>query len=206
MTGEDKNGTDRPGALTEEQAGRMLDELNEVIRAGEQARAERAEVIQLLAAQGWTQDRIARLTGMSQPAVSKQMARHRDAGPGPAPDFTLDQGDAPWLEGRLWGLAEEIAETVPGGAARCAPYVHALARGRERFTPRGVDELRRLVEEDLRTHHGELPGEYRTAYDRISRALDVPSGRQEPAPGSPSVRRTLARRLQRDALADTGRP
>ncbi|WP_197093783.1 helix-turn-helix domain-containing protein [Nonomuraea sp. SBT364] len=182
--------------LTEEQAGRMLADMNDVIRAGDDMRRLRAEVIAALAGLGWTQDRIARLTGMSQPAVSKHVARQRTGGSQPPLELSLDQHDVPWLEGRLWGLAEHLAETYD--TARCARHVHAIARGRKRFTPQLVDELRRLVEEDLRLHRERLPGGCRAAYDRISRGLDVPAKVTPPAPAS--VRRTLARELQRSRL------
>ncbi|MDJ0466426.1 hypothetical protein [Streptomyces sp. H27-C3] len=84
------------------------------------------------------------------------------------------------------------------GAARCTPCVHAIARGKKRFTPQNVDELRRLLEEDLRLHRVELPGSYRKAYDEISRGLDVPSN--VTATASASVRRALACQIQRDRL------
>ncbi|MFE9927791.1 sigma-70 family RNA polymerase sigma factor [Streptomyces sp. NPDC005533] len=203
MTGEE-DARQRPGALTEEQAGRIFAGMNEVIRAGEEMRQLRTEMIGVLAGWGWTQDRIARLADVSQPAVSKQAAKHRTQGP-PAPmGLALDQGDAPWLEGRLWGLAEEIAETV-GDTARCVRHVDALARGRKRFTPGNVDALRRLVEEDLRVHRAELPAGYRSAYDEISRGLDVPpkaATAAAPGPESASVRRALAHRIQRDQLGE----
>ncbi|MDT0549219.1 MULTISPECIES: sigma-70 family RNA polymerase sigma factor [Streptomyces] len=198
MAGEES--TDRiPEALTEEQAGRMLSAMNEVIRAGEEMRKLRAEMIKVLVGFGWTQDRIARLTDMSQPAVSKQVAKYRAGDPPPPVTLSLDQRDIPWLEGRLWGLAEEISETFYD-TARCTRYVNAIARGRKRFTPENVDELRRLVEEDLRTHQPELPSGYRAAYDEISRALDLPSGATTTA--SASVRRALAHQIQRDRLRD----
>ena len=186
-----------PGTLTEEQAERMLAGMNEVIRAGEEMRKLRAEMIQAFAGLGWTQERIARLTGMSQPAVSKQVAKYR-AGDAPPPvELALDQRDVPWLEGRLWGLAEEISETF-GDTARCSLFVHAVARGRKRFTPRTVDELQRRVEEDLRTHRATLPGGYQEAYDRISRGLDVPA--KVTSGGSASSRRALACQIQRARL------
>ncbi|MFF4586364.1 sigma-70 family RNA polymerase sigma factor [Streptomyces sp. NPDC001388] len=199
MTGEESTGSG-PGALTEEQAGRMLADINEVIRAGEEMRALRAEMIQVFAGLGWTQDTIARLAGMSQPAVSKQMTKHRDDPPPPV-ELALDQRDAPWLEGRLWGLAEEISECL-GHSAHCTRYVEAVTRGRKRFTPQNVDALRRLVEEDLRVHRAELPAGHRAAYDTISRGLDLPERATAPATASASVRRTLARRLQRDRLRE----
>ncbi|MFD9570183.1 sigma-70 family RNA polymerase sigma factor [Streptomyces sp. NPDC059982] len=202
MTGEEQTRQD-PGTLTEEQARRMFADMNEVIRAGEEMRGLRTEMIGVVAGLGWTQDRIARLTGMSQPAVSKQLTRHRADEAPPPVELSLDQYDVPWLEGRLWGLAEELAEAFPG-AARCAGHVDALARGRKRFTPRTVDALRRLVEEDLALHRAELPRGCREAYDRISRGLDVPP-KAAPADGpagSASVRRALAHRIQRDRLGD----
>lgn len=194
--------------LTEEQAGRMVARMNEVIRAGEEMRRLRAEMIKLFAGFGWTQDTIARLTDMSQPAVSKQVTKYRTDGPQPTPSLSLDQHDAPWLEGRLQGLAEEISETCPE-SARCTRFVHAVARGRKRFTPRTVDELRRLVEEDLRAHRAELPSGYRDAYDAISRGLDLPPKAAAPAAdaapaASASVRRALAQQLQRDRLRGDG--
>ncbi|MFC8450323.1 sigma-70 family RNA polymerase sigma factor [Kitasatospora sp. NPDC057223] len=198
MTG-DQNRHRAPEALTEEQAERMLAGMNEVIRAGEEMRRLRAEMITLFAGFGWTQDRIARLTEVSQPAVSKQVAKYRSADPAPPMDLSLDQPDTPWLEGRLWGLAEEIAETLD--PARCARHVNAVARGRKRFTPRSVDELRRLVEADLRLHRAELPAGYRAAYDEISRGLDSPA--KTVGSGSASVRRTLAQQIQRDRLGGT---
>ncbi|GLH96060.1 hypothetical protein Pa4123_13330 [Phytohabitans aurantiacus] len=182
--------------LTEEGAARLLAGMNEVIRAGEEMRKLRAEMIQVFVGLGWTQETIAHLTDMSQPAVSKQVARYR-AGDAPPPmELSLDQYDVPWLEGRLWGLAEEIAETLDG-AARCGRYVDSLARGRKRFTPQNVYELRRLVEDDLR--EAKLPGGYQRAYDQISRALDVPA-RTATGTGSASARRALAYHLQRDQL------
>ncbi|MER5428033.1 sigma-70 family RNA polymerase sigma factor [Streptomyces sp. NPDC002588] len=188
------------GKLTEAQAERMLADINEVIRAGEEMRRLRAELIQVFAGLGWTQETIARLAGMSQPAVSKQMAKHRDTDPSSAPEFDLEQPDLPWLEGRLWGLAEEISESL-GHTAHCTRYVDAVTRGRKRFTPQHVDELRRLVEEDLRAHRAELPAGHRAAYDRISRGLDLPAKSEATGTtGSASVRRALARRLQRDRL------
>lgn len=195
----DEEDVQNPTALTEEQAGQMLAEMNEVIRAGEEMRLLRAEMIKVLVGLGWTQEKIARLTDMSQPAVSKQVAKYRSADPLPPMRLSLDQYDTPWLEGRLWGLAEEISENFHD-TARCTRHVNAIARGRKRFTPRHVDELRRLLEEDLLLHRADMPGSYRDAYDEISRALDVPS--QAPAtPTAPaSVRRALAHRLQRDRL------
>ncbi|MFE3070491.1 sigma-70 family RNA polymerase sigma factor [Streptomyces sp. NPDC059247] len=186
-----------PATLTEEQARRMLAEMNEVIRAGEEMRKLRAEMIEVFAGFGWTQERIARLTDMSQPAVSKQMAKHRSDEPRPPMEVALDQRDTPWLEGRLWGLAEEISRTL-GETAHCTRCVQALARGKKRFTPQNVDELRRLVEEDLRLSRAELPGGHRAAYDQISRGLDVPSGVTTTT--SASVRRTVAHQIQRDQL------
>ncbi|MFC8130663.1 sigma-70 family RNA polymerase sigma factor [Streptomyces sp. NPDC057302] len=187
------------GALTEGQAARMLAGMNEVIRAGEEMRKLRAEMIQLFAGFGWTQDKIAALADMSQPAVSKQMAKSRPDDRLPPPmELHLDQRDSAWLEGRLWGLAEEVSETLDD-SAHCTRYVNALARGKKRFTPQNVDELRRLVEEDLRRHQAELPGGHRHAYDQISRHLDVPTKAGATA-GSASVRRALAHEIQRDRL------
>jgi hypothetical protein len=186
-------------SLTEEQAERMLADMNEVIRAGEEMRRLRAEMIKLFVGLGWTQERIARLTDMSQPAVSKQVTKYKAGDPLPPTSFSLDQQDVPWLEGRLWGLAEEISEAFEE-TARCARYVHAIARGKKRFTPQNVDELRRLVEADLTLHQAQLPGSFRKAYDEIGRGLDIPA--KVAATGSASVRRTLAHRIQRDRLRD----
>jgi hypothetical protein len=191
-----------PETLTEEQAARMLGDMNDVIRAGEEMRKLRTEMIRVFAGFGWTQDRIARLTDMSQPAVSKQVARHRTGEPAPPLGLGLDQHDVPWLEGRLWALAEEIAETHE--AAACTRYVHAVARGKKRFTPRDVDELRRLVEEDLRLLGAELPPAYRAAYDAISRGLDLPATPPATPAAPASVRRALARQIQRDRLRGDG--
>lgn len=79
----DEEDVQNPTALTEEQAGQMLAEMNEVIRAGEEMRLLRAEMIKVLVGLGWTQEKIARLTDMSQPAVSKQVAKYRSADPLP---------------------------------------------------------------------------------------------------------------------------
>jgi len=184
------------------QAERMLAEMNDVIRAGEEMRQLRAEMIKLFAGFGWTQERIAQLTGMSQPAVSKQVAKYKLGESSPPMPLSLDQHDIPWLEGRLWGLAEELSETVD---ARCTRYVHAIARGKKRFTPQNVDELRRLVEEDLRLHRAVIPASYQQAYDAIGRGLDVPSKAATTASAttaSASVRRALARQIQRNQLRD----
>jgi hypothetical protein len=134
---------------------------------------------------------------MSQPAVSKQVVKYKLGEPVPPMGLSLDQQDTPWLEGRLWGLAEEISETFDG-TARCTRYVNAIARGKKRLTPQNVDELRRLVEEDLRLHRAEMPRSYQDTYDTISRGLDVPSKVTTTAPAS--VRRTLAYQIQRDRL------
>ncbi|MDF6023050.1 sigma-70 family RNA polymerase sigma factor [Streptomyces sp. JH34] len=184
--------------LNEEQAGRILAGMNEVIRAGEEMRKLRAEMIKALAGFGWTQERIAQFTDMSQPAVSKQMAKHRtDDLPPHSTGALLGQRDVPWLEGRLWGLAELISEALDE-TARCTRCVNALTRGKKRFTPRNIDELRRLVEEDLRLHLTELPDGCQAAYDEISRGLDLPS---KVAPTtSASVRRSIGHRIQRDLL------
>ncbi|MFJ7087140.1 sigma-70 family RNA polymerase sigma factor [Streptomyces griseus] len=184
--------------LTEEQAGALFADMNEVIRAGEEMRRLRSEMITLFAGLGWTQETIARLSGMSQPAVSKQVAKERP-GKSVPPGTALDQHDPPWLEGRLWGLAEEISETLLDDA-RCTRLTDALGRGRKPFTPRTVDALRRLVEQDLTERRAELPGSHRSAYDVISRGLDVPV--RTPVAGSAQMRRTLARRVQRDRLAE----
>ncbi|MFD9355100.1 sigma-70 family RNA polymerase sigma factor [Streptomyces sp. NPDC060031] len=188
--------------LTEEQAERMLARMNEVIRAGEEMRRLRTEMIKVLVDLGWTQDRIARLTEMSQPAVSKQVTKYKGDDPLPPMELSLAQYDRPWLEGRLWGLAEEISESCD--AARCTRHVNAIARGRRRFTSQHVDELRRLVEEDLRLHRAELPAGFREAYDDIGRGLDVPpkgaATAAAAATASPSVRRALACQIQRDRL------
>ncbi|MFI8850812.1 sigma-70 family RNA polymerase sigma factor [Streptomyces sp. NPDC053499] len=218
-----------PETLSEEQAERMFAEMNEIIRAGEETRRLRTEMIRLLARSGWSQEKIARLAGMSQPAVSKQVTKYKadrsvDVPPSLV-DLSLDQNDTPWLEGRLWGLAEEISAACPD-SARCTRFLHAVARGRKRFTPQTVDELRRLVEHDLLRHRAELSGGYRAAYDRISRGLDVPSpvpapasspppspglvpapgqqGTAATAPAPASVRRALARQVQRDHLRHSG--
>ncbi|QIY96585.2 sigma-70 family RNA polymerase sigma factor [Streptomyces sp. S1D4-11] len=179
----------------------MFADMNDVIRAGEEMRRLRAEMIKLFAGLGWTQDRIARLTGMSQPAVSKQVTKHKGDDPSPPPRLSLDQHDTPWLEGRLWGLAEEISETLHD-TAHCTRHLDAVARGKKHFTPQSVDELRRLVEEDLRLHRAALPGGHRHAYDEISRALDIPVPATATPTESPSVRRTLARQIQRTRLRD----
>ncbi|MFI1094466.1 sigma-70 family RNA polymerase sigma factor [Streptomyces sp. NPDC020917] len=192
-----------PGALTEAQAGRIFAAMNDVIRAGEEMRGRRAELIAALARLGWTQDAIARLAGMSQPAVSKQMGKARGADPAPPIGLALDQYDTAWLEGRLWGVAEEISAALDD-TAHCTRHLHALSRGRKRFTPQSVDALRRLVEADLRDHRDALPAGHRDAYDAISRALDVPpkpATKSRPAPpGSPATRRALACALQRERL------
>ncbi|MEV0992452.1 sigma-70 family RNA polymerase sigma factor [Streptomyces sp. NPDC049949] len=186
-----------PEALTEEQAERILVGMNEIIRAGEEMRRLRAEMVKVFAGFGWTQERIAQLTDMSQPAVSKQMAKHRSDEPLPPMEVSLAQHDAPWLEGRLWGLAEEISETLDE-SAHCSRHVNALARGRKRFTPQTTDELRRLVEKDLRSYRAELSGAHQAAYDEISRGLDVPAKATDPRPAS--VRRSIAHQIQRDLL------
>lgn len=200
---EDTRRTPEPptGPLTEAQAERMFADMNDVIRAGEEMRRLRAEMIRLFADLGWTQDRIARLTGMSQPAVSKQVTKHKGDDPSPPPRLSLDQHDAPWLEGRLWGLAEEISEALHD-TAHCTRYVNAVARGRKHFTPQHVDELRRLVEADLRLHRTALSDGHRHAYDEISRALDTAAPSAPTPTGSPSARRTLARQIQRAGLRE----
>ncbi len=179
----------------------MLAGMNEVIRAGEEMRKLRTEMIKLLAGFGWTQDRIAQLTDMSQPAVSKQVTKHKMGDPLPRMGLSLDQHDAAWLEGRLWGLAEEISEAFYD-TARCTRYVNAIARGKKRFTPQNVDDLRRLVEADLILHQAEMPSSYRDAYDEISRGLDVPS--KVVTPASAAMRRALAYQIQRDRLRGDG--
>lgn len=185
--------------LTEQQVADMFAGMNEVIRAGEEMRRMRAEMIQLFAGAGWTQDRLARLAGMSQPAVSKQVSKPRA---GEAADLSLDRDDTPWLEGRLWGLAEELSEALDD-TAHCSRPVHALTRGRKRFTPQNVDALRRLVEADLRERAAELPGGYRDTYDRIARGLDVRAGvGGDPEAGSAATRRALARQIQRVRLRE----
>ncbi|MGR4878334.1 sigma-70 family RNA polymerase sigma factor [Streptomyces sp. LARHCF249] len=198
--GEREPGT--PETLTEEQAARMLVGMNEVIRAGEEMRKLRTEMIKVFLGFGWTQDKIARLTDMSQPAVSKQVTKYKTDEPLPPLDLALDQYDTPWLEGRLWGLAEEVSEALHD-TAHCSRAVDALARGRKRFTPRTVDDLRRHLEVDLREHRARLPAGYRSAYDEISRALDVPpkaAAAATPGAAPASVRRALAHQLQRDRL------
>ncbi|QIY71683.1 sigma-70 family RNA polymerase sigma factor [Streptomyces sp. RLB1-33] len=200
---EDTRRTPQPptGPLTEAQAERMFADMNDVIRAGEEMRRLRAEMIKLFAGLGWTQDRIAHLTGMSQPAVSKQVTKHKGDDPSPPPRLSLDQHDTPWLQGRLWGLAEEISETLHD-TAHCTRHLNAVARGKKHFTPQSVDELRRLVEEDLRLHRATLPGGHRHAYDEISRALDLPGPTTANPTESASVRRTLARQIQRANLRE----
>lgn len=190
------------GALTEGLAERMLAGMNEVIRAGEEMRRLRAEMIKLFVDLGWTQDRIAELADMSQPAVSKQVSKYRAGDRLPPMELHLDQRDLPWLEGRLWGLAESISETLDD-SAHCTRHVAAIGRGRRRLTPENVDALRRLVEQDLREHQAQLPGSHREAYDEISRRLDVPA--KVTAVGSASVRRALAREIQRDGLGSRWR-
>ncbi|MFG2888375.1 sigma-70 family RNA polymerase sigma factor [Streptomyces sp. NPDC048248] len=192
-----------PERLTEEQAERMLAEMNDVIRAGEEMRKLRAEMIKLFAGFGWTQERISQLTEMSQPAVSKQVSKHKTGDPLPPMEFSLDQHDAPWLEGRLWGLAEEITDFTDH-TARCTRCLNAIARGKKRFTPRNVDELRRLVEEDLMLRRADIPGSYRDAYDEISRGLDLPAPSKTTATTPASLRRALARQIQRDRLRAVG--
>lgn len=138
---------------------------------------------------------------MSQPAVSKQVAKCKVGDRPPPMGLHLDQQDPAWLEGRLWGLAEVVSETL-GEAAHCTGHVNALGRGRKRFTPQSVDELRRLLEEDLRRHQAQLPGVHRDTYDEIARRLDIPADVTPggTAAGSDSVRRALAHAIQRDQL------
>ncbi|MGW7069239.1 sigma-70 family RNA polymerase sigma factor [Streptomyces sp. NPDC054855] len=200
-SGEDTQADFREGSgvLSEGQAERMLAGMNEVIRAGEEMRKLRAEMIKLFVDLGWTQDKIAELADMSQPAVSKQVAKRKAGDRPPTMELHLDQRDPPWLEGRLCGLAEVVSETL-GDAAHCTRQVTALGRGRKRFTPQSVDELRRLLEEDLREHRAQLPGAHRDTYDEIARRLDVPA--DVTATGSASVRRTLAHAIQRDQLGN----
>ncbi|MFD0371731.1 sigma-70 family RNA polymerase sigma factor [Streptomyces sp. NPDC127114] len=186
--------------MTEEQVGRMFAGMNEIIHAGEEMRRLRCEMIQLFAAAGWTQDRLARLAGMSQPAVSKQVARA--AGADEPADVSLEQLDTPWLEGRLWGLAEELSAALDD-TAHCSRLVHALARGRKRFTPQNVDALRRLVEEDLREYGAEAPFRaYQNTYDRIARGLDVLATSEGTEAGRASRRRALACQIQRVRLQE----
>lgn len=134
MAGEEKSRR-TPETLTEEQAERMLADMNDVIRAGEEMRKLRTEMIKLFTDFGWTQDKIAQLTDMSQPAVSKQVKKHKEGDPLPRMGLSLEQRDAPWLEGRLWGLAEEMSETFCD-AARCTRSVNAIARGKSASRPR----------------------------------------------------------------------
>ncbi|WP_327092777.1 hypothetical protein OIE66_19710 [Nonomuraea sp. NBC_01738] len=183
-----------PEALTQQQAADLLAGINDTIRAGEEMRALRTELVKVFADYGWTQDAIAHLTDMSQPAVSKHVARHRTDHTPPL-DLTLDQPDTPWLEGRLWALAERLSETHPR-TTRCTPHLHAIARGKRHFTPQTVDELRRLVEDDLRTHAADLPPAYRKTYDTISRTLDQPPNPSPQPPTTPTARRTLAYQVQ----------
>ncbi|WP_256669095.1 sigma-70 family RNA polymerase sigma factor [Streptomyces fulvorobeus] len=187
-----------PEVLTEEQAERILAGMNEVIRAGEEMRKLRAEMIKVFAGFGWTQERIAQLTDMSQPAVSKQMAKHRTDELRTPMEVSLDQRDIPWLEGRLWGLAEEISETLDE-AAHCTRYVNALTRGKKRFTPRNIDELRRLVEEDLRLRRAELSGGTRPRMTRSAAVLTFP--RRSPPPHQ---RRCAALSLTRSSAMYSG--
>lgn len=133
--------------------------------------------------------------------MSKQVAKHRTDAPQPPTKLSLDQYDTPWLEGRLWGLAEELSETLHE-TARCTRYVDALTRGKKHFTPQNIDELRRLVEEDLRLHRADLPVGHRAAYDEISRGLDLPSHVTVTTTAPASVRRSLAHRIQRDRLSN----
>ncbi|MGW9249683.1 hypothetical protein [Streptomyces badius] len=114
-------------------------------------------MITLFAGLGWTQERTARLTGMSRPAVSERVAKARPDGPAPPPDITLDQHDAPWPEGRLRGPAEAISATLDGGA-HCTHLTDALGRGRKQFTPQNVDALRRLFERNLTSRQEESEG------------------------------------------------
>ncbi|MFD6416234.1 hypothetical protein, partial [Streptomyces sp. NPDC060194] len=201
--------------LTEAQATRLFADLNDVIRAGDDARRRRGELIHALADLGWTQDRIARLAGMSQPAVSKHLLKPRAGQPSRSQRrFTddqlvssLDQSDVPWLHGRLWALADAVSAACRqtlGAPAHCSAFADALDRGRRRLTPRTADELRRLVEEDLRRHGGWLPEDHRSTYDTVARALDHAELNGPPTAGGhlgpPAVRRATARRIQRERL------
>ncbi len=187
---------DDSDVLTEDQAGRILAGMNEVIRAGEEMRKLRTEMIKVFVGLGWTQERIAQVTDVSQPAISKHVRKHQIGDP---PRLGLDQRDIPWLEGRLWGLADAISDAVDEDAA-CARFVYAIGRGRKRFTPATVDELRRLVERDLIGHEAVLPAVFRRAYDEISRGLDLPTKPAGTITESVSVRRALAHEIQRDRL------
>lgn len=202
MATEEKSGdgVETAEERSEERVAALFAGMNEVIRAGEEMRRLRAEMIRLFASEGWTQDRLARLAGMSQPAVSKQVTRTADAVgiPGSGPGDP-GQEDTPWLEGCLWGLAEEIARLV-GDEAGCAGFTHTLTRGRKRFTEPNVDALRRLVEADLREHRAELGARHQEAYDRIARALDTRAAAGGGGAASPSARRALARQVQRVRL------
>ncbi|MFE6000603.1 sigma-70 family RNA polymerase sigma factor [Streptomyces sp. NPDC056454] len=155
-------------------------------------------MVALFAGAGWPQEWNAQLTGMSQPALSKQVSTHGPGSPPPPAKLTLDQDDAPWPEGRPRGLGEAVSEARRHESRR-TPFADALGRGRKRFTPENVDTLRRLVGEDLRVHREEVPACHRAAYDTISGGLGVPA-RSGATTGSLSVRRTLAHRILRDRL------
>ncbi|GAA3068620.1 hypothetical protein GCM10020254_10440 [Streptomyces goshikiensis] len=135
---------------------------------------------------------------MSQPAVSKQVTKQKAGDPPPPWPSPSTSATRPGSKDVCGGLAEEISDTLQD-TARCTRHVHALARGGKRFTPSDIDDLRRLVEEDLRLRQEELPGGCRSAYDQISRGLDLPE--EVTVTASASVRRALARRIQRDRLS-----
>lgn len=128
--------------MSEDHARELFVHLNARIADGEEAAEERKALIGILDDHGWSQTEIAKVAEISQQAISKSLKKPT------APN--LEGTDAPWVIGRLFGIAGHLVwNRAPGVKVQCENLVYKMMGGRYPVTPFSVAQLRRFLEKDL---------------------------------------------------------
>ncbi|MFJ1757331.1 hypothetical protein [Kitasatospora sp. NPDC088134] len=133
------------------------------IADGKLAEQERSELMRILHAEGkgLTQSQIADLAAITQQAVSLAVRK--------VPAVDLDGSDAPWLVGRLLGIADRLVAAGSTRPAASELLAFRLSSGRTPFTPPSIAQLCALLERDLRRPGA--PSAARTAYADVKGLL-----------------------------------
>ena len=177
--------------LPEEEAQARLTALAARIEDGWAASGERADLMARLAREGWVQDAIAKAAGISQAAVSKALRST------PGSRALEECRTAPYLAGRLVGLACHLAGRHPGMASE--RQAGKIAEGGLPVTPVVLHRLQGLLSRDL-ARPG-IPGVYRTQCAEITaRLADLPGIPRWPWPLQDQWEFTLAQHHQSQAI------